>query len=56
MHGTGTEDYFCAAYCYPTGKYDGPYHGISLAGDVETWAGKWTTYRFHIEDPITFEH
>lgn len=55
LHGTGTEDYFCAAYCYPTGKYDGPYHGVSLAGDVETWAGKWTTYRFHIEDTIAFE-
>ncbi|MCC6174488.1 MAG: DUF2961 domain-containing protein [Chloroflexi bacterium] len=55
LHGTGTEDYFCAAYCYPTGKYDGPYHGISLAGDTENYQGKWTTYRFHIEDPITFE-
>lgn len=55
LHGTGTEDYFCAAYCYPTGAYSGPYHGISLAGDTETWQGKWTTYRFHIEDPIAFE-
>jgi D-arabinan exo alpha-(1,3)/(1,5)-arabinofuranosidase (non-reducing end) len=55
LHGTGTEDYFCAAYCYPTGKYDGPYHGVSLAGDTETWQGKWTTYRFHVEDPIAFE-
>ncbi|OMF38081.1 hypothetical protein BK133_03650 [Paenibacillus sp. FSL H8-0548] len=70
LHGTGTEDYFCAAWCYPSGKYDGPYHGISLAaplrGNGHSWtepniipteleySGKWTTYRFHIVDPILF--
>ena len=78
LHGTGTEDYFCAAWGYPSLKYDGPYHGISLAEPVvpsrdwgvparsEPWAeptaleddlsysGKWTTYRFHIEDPVYF--
>lgn len=71
IYGTGTEDYFCAAWDYPSGKYDGPYHGISLSepfrvdGAWETpgtwgggtlgYSGKWTTYRFHIEDPIIFE-
>lgn len=71
LHGTGTEDYFCAAWDYPSGKYDGPYHGISLAepcrisGAWETpgtwgagsfgYTGKWTTYRFHIEDPVIFQ-
>lgn len=70
LHGTGTEDYFCAAWDYPSGKYSGPYHGISLAepiakpGAWETpgawgggsfgYSGKWTTYRFHIEDPVIF--
>ena len=70
LHGTGTEDYFCAAWDYPSLKYDGPYHGISLAepcminGAWETpgtwgagsfgYTGKWTTYRFHIEDPVIF--
>jgi len=57
LHGTGTEDYFCAAWGYPAGKYDAPYHGISLAGPTEgelAYSGKWTMYRFHIEDPITF--
>lgn len=70
LHGTGTEDYFCAAWCYPSGKYDGPYHGISLAAPVQgnghawteksliptemDYSGKWTTYRFHIVDPIIF--
>lgn len=70
LHGTGTEDYFCAAWCYPSGKYDGPYHGISLAAPIRAnghawtektliptemdYSGKWTTYRFHIIDPIIF--
>ncbi|MFN2454711.1 MAG: glycoside hydrolase family 172 protein [Pyrinomonadaceae bacterium] len=55
--GTGTEDYFCAAWGYPSGQYSGLYHGISLAQPLEKspfHSGKWTTYRFHIEDPITF--
>jgi hypothetical protein len=58
LHGTGTEDYFCAAWGFPTGKYSGPYHGVSLAGPVQgddAYSGKWTAYRFHIEDPIHFE-
>ncbi|MGI5895011.1 MAG: glycoside hydrolase family 172 protein [Candidatus Merdivicinus sp.] len=71
LHGTGTEDYFCAAWDYPSLKYDGPYHGISLAQPYLTpkiwetpgawgggsfgYSGKWTTYRFHIEDPIIFK-
>ena len=70
IHGTGTEDYFCAAWDYPSYKYDGPYHGISLAeickvnGAWETpgawgggsfgYSGKWTSYRFHLEDPVIF--
>lgn len=70
LHGTGTEDYFCTAWDFPSGKYDGPYHGISLAEPIvtptiweedEAWgggsfgySGKWTAYRFHIEDPIVF--
>ncbi len=58
LHGTGTEDYFCAAWGFPSGKYDGPYHGISLAGPDSgplAYSGKWTVYRFHIEDPVHFE-
>ena len=54
LHGTGTEDYFCSAWGFPSGAYAGPYHGVSLAGDVEEWSGKWSVYRFHIEDPVVF--
>lgn len=55
--GTGTEDYFCAAWGYPGGFNSMPYHGISLAGPTEGPAensGKWTMYRYHVEDPIMF--
>ena len=54
LHGTGTEDYFCSAWCYPSGAYSGPYHGVSLGSDTLNWSGRWTMYRFHIEDPIHF--
>jgi hypothetical protein len=55
LHGTGTEDYFCAAWGFPGGEYAGPYHGVSLAGDLQEWSGKWSLYRFHIEDPLHFK-
>ncbi|NQX44648.1 DUF2961 domain-containing protein [Paenibacillus tritici] len=69
LHGTGTEDYFCAAWGYPSGKYDSPFHGISLAAPLrgygpawrskatipfKDYSGKWTMYRFHLLDPIIF--
>jgi len=65
IHGTGTEDYFCSGYEFPeTQAWHGPYHGVSLQGGGgsqsmwNTLAGKtnrWSVYRFHIEDPVTFE-
>ena len=55
LHGTGTEDYFCAAWGFPSGHYAGPYHGISLAGSTYNWSGKWSIYRFHLEDPVIFQ-
>jgi hypothetical protein len=52
LHGTGTEDYFNAAWC-PTQPFAGPYSGITLPGGPN-WAGKASLYRFHVEDPIHF--
>jgi len=54
LHGTGTEDYFGAAWGFLSGEYEGPYHGVSLGSDVQEHFGKWSFYRFHIEDPIRF--
>jgi hypothetical protein len=54
LHGTGTEDYFNAAWGFPSGAYAGPYHGITLASSVQEHFGLWSMYRFHIEDPVRF--
>lgn len=54
LHGTGTEDYFCAAWGFPSGVYAGPYHGISYMEDSVESTGKMTVYRHHIEDPVVF--
>lgn len=53
LHGTGTEDYFNTAWC-PSEEYNAPYHGITLPGG-ENWAGQISYYRFHVEDPVTFQ-
>lgn len=59
LHGTGTEDYFCAAWGYPAGVQHTPFHGVTLMGEPERtpleYAGKWTMYRFHLADPVRFE-
>jgi Protein of unknown function (DUF2961) len=55
LHGTGTEDYFNAAWGFPSGAYAGPYHGITLASSVQEHFGLWSMYRFHIEDPVRFQ-
>jgi hypothetical protein len=54
LHGTGTEDYFNCAWGFPSGEYAGPYHGISLGSDVQEHFGKWSLYRWHLEDPVRF--
>ncbi len=54
LHGTGTEDYFNAAWGFPSGAYAGPYHGITLASSAQEHFGLWTVFRFHIEDPVRF--
>lgn len=53
LYGTGTEDYICCAYC-PRQKYNAPYHGIIKGGGIN-WLGKISYYRYHIEDPISFQ-
>jgi hypothetical protein len=52
LHGTGTEDYFNTAWC-PQQEYSAPYHGITLGGG-DNWGGHVSLYRFHVEDPVTF--
>lgn len=54
LKGTGTEDYFCCSWGFAE-EHLALYHGVSLTGDTKDWTGKWSAYRFHIEDPIHFE-
>jgi len=53
LHGTGSEDYFCGAWCYGPAFSD-LYLGCPLRGEHKTEA-LWNVYRYHIEDPIPFE-
>lgn len=53
LHGTGTEDYFNMAWC-PTQPFAGPYHGMPLVGGPN-WSGRWSMYRFHLDDPVHFQ-
>lgn len=57
LHGTGTEDYFGGAWGFRQ-EYNMPYHGVSILERVpqrEDWrAGKYTVYRFHLNDPLPF--
>jgi hypothetical protein len=64
IHGTGTEDFMNFSYEFPVRDMAyGLYQGVSLPGAVHqnqwgTLAGKtnqWSTYRFHVQDPIPFE-
>jgi hypothetical protein len=50
--GTGTEDFFCCAWC-PHQVYDSPYFGIVFDGGRKFTAVSY--YRFFLEDPIYFE-
>ena len=53
INGTGTEDYFCGSYGFPE-IYSGPYTGCTLRHANENGPTKWSLYRWHIMDPITF--
>ncbi len=53
MHGTGTEDFFNAAWC-PNEVYLHPYFGYAKVPNSLGWMGRTHCYRFFLEDPIHF--
>lgn len=60
--GTGTEDYFCGAYCFDVnGKYkefSTPYSGLSKVGGTDDMYGSqryFDLYRWHITDSVYFK-
>ena len=54
--GTGTEDYFCGSYGFPE-PYTTAYVGTVLPSNENAKPPNfWSLYRWHIQDPICYEH
>jgi len=54
LWGTGSEDYFCGAWCYGETFYNN-YFGMPLRERIDQGADNfWNVYRHHLESPITF--
>lgn len=54
INGTGMEDYFGSGWMFRE-EYNYPFIGYSLRGNPD-WTGAHVMYRFHIPDPIYFNH
>ena len=52
--GTGTEDYFCGSYEFPQ-PFNTAYAGSVLDCPGKNGPPKWSLYRWHIMDPISFQ-
>ena len=58
INGTGTEDYFCGAWDFggPGGTpFANLYNGAPFLGLAERAGGRYCLYRWHADNPITFE-
>ena len=58
INGTGTEDYFCGAWDFggPGGTtFANLYNGAPFMGLAERAGGRYCLYRWHADNPITFE-
>lgn len=53
--GTGTEDYFGGSYGFPD-VYTTAYTGNTLKRENGDGPRKWSLYRWHIMDPVSFSH
>jgi hypothetical protein len=53
ISGTGTEDYFGASYGFPE-TFSSPYSGCTLEHKGMNGPPKWSLYRWHIMDPVSF--
>lgn len=57
LHGTGSEDYFCGAWCYGEGgvqTFSNLYFGCPFVEGGHKQNALWNVYRYHLEDPIPF--
>lgn len=54
LWGTGSEDYFCGAWCYGETFFN-DYFGMPLRERLDQGADNfWNVYRHHLEAPVTF--
>lgn len=54
LWGTGSEDYFCGAWCYGETFYNN-YFGMPLRTKINHEQDNyWNVYRLHLESPVTF--
>lgn len=53
MHGTGSEDYLCDAWGIWKGS--SPFYGTTIYEGDYTTGTRFTSYRWHISDPIPFQ-
>ncbi len=53
--GTGTEDYFGGSYGFPE-VFSNAYTGNTLKREEGDGPRKWSLYRWHIMDPVCFQH
>jgi hypothetical protein len=53
MTGTGTEDYFNSGFYFSNGTFSAPYWGCTVRDYLTS---RCAAYRFHIPDPIPFQH
>jgi hypothetical protein len=57
LHGTGSEDYFCGAWCYGESTvqtFSGLYFGCPFVEGGHQQNALWNVYRYHLEDPVPF--
>jgi hypothetical protein len=54
INGTGLEDYFGSSLMFRE-EYNYPFTGYSVRGNKD-WTGTHVMYRFHLSDPIYFNH
>ncbi len=59
INGTGTEDYFCGAWDFGGKNGATPfahlYNGASMIASPEREGGRYCLYRWHADNPVTFE-
>lgn len=53
FQGTGSEDYFCGAWCYGP-EFSNQYIGCPLIDGRHETGAHWNVYRYHLSDPIPF--